>query len=85
MPDPLDVLNRAERDLAEAYTNEMQYAGIDGSRVAGLERLAILRQHVWVAAIKGQETDGSPVETGWSVDLRAQRYQELAKLSGWNP
>ncbi len=83
-PTALGVLSRPERDLADRYNAALARAPVDPEELARMrEQLAVLRQLVWVAAVRGQESDGTPVRTGWDVDLRRERYELLAGLSGW--
>ncbi len=76
-PDPLDVLTHAELLAVEHHDAQPGAAGTDA--------LAVLRQLVWVAAVRGRDADGSAVPTGWEIDFRAQRYAVLARRSGWSP
>jgi lysozyme len=80
----LAVLNAPERAEAQSYESALAHAPVDPEQLARMrEQLALLRQLVWVAAVRGQESDGSPVKAGWEIDLRRERYAVLAKLSGW--
>jgi lysozyme len=85
-PSPLDVLNRVEREAVDQRNGELEHPRLEAEGLAKLEaQLVVLRQQVWLAAIKGLEPDGSPTRKGWDVDLRAPRYDLLGKLTGWNP
>lgn len=85
-PNPLDVLNRVEREAVDQHNRELEHPQLDAEGLAQLEaRLVLLRQQVWLAAIKGKNPDGSLTRKGWDVDLREARYDLLSKLTGWNP
>lgn len=80
----LAVLNRPERAAAERYESVLVHSASDHEQLARMrEGLALLRQLVWVAAVRGQGLNGAPISPGWDVDLRRERYEVLAKLSGW--
>jgi lysozyme len=83
-PSPLDVLTRTEREVVQRVSSALSGSSNGGSASDDdAEQLAVLRQLVWVAAVRGRDPDGSAVPTGWDVDLREQRYAVLARLSGW--
>jgi lysozyme len=83
-PTSLGVLSRGERVLAERYNDGLAHAPMDPEALARMrEQLAVLRQLVWVAAVRGHESDGTEVRPGWDVDLRRERYELLSELSGW--
>jgi lysozyme len=80
----LAVLNRPERAAAARYESLLAQGVSDHEQLARMrEGLALLRQLVWVAAVRGQGSNGSQVSPGWDIDLRRERYAVLAKLSGW--
>ena len=78
----LAVLNRPERAAAARYESLLAQGVSDHEQLPGC-RLALLRQLVWAAAVRGQGSNGSQVSPGWDIDLRRERYAVLAKLSGW--
>jgi hypothetical protein len=83
-PSSLAVLNRPERAAAERYESVLAHNPSDHEQLARMrEGLALLRQLVWVAAVRGQGSNGSQVRAGWDIDLRRERYAVLGKLSGW--
>lgn len=59
----------------------------NGNPLAALEKeiLTTLRQHVWLAAVRGRQPDGTATQPGWDREGRAERYQLLARLTGWKP
>jgi lysozyme len=83
-PSPLDVLTRTEREAVQRCHAALS-ASSNGAAASptDVEELAVLRQLVWVAAVRGRDPDGGAVPTGWDIDLREQRYAVLARLSGW--
>jgi len=59
----------------------------NGNPLDALEQeiLTTLRQHVWLAAVRGRQPDGTTTQPGWDREARAERYQLLSRLTGWNP
>ncbi len=47
--------------------------------------LTTLRQHVWLAAVRGRQPDGTATQPGWDREGRAERYKLLGRLTGRNP
>jgi lysozyme len=83
-PNPLDVLNRMEREAVDRYNTALALPSADGAQLEELKaRIAVRRRQVWVAAIRGMEPDGAPAKKGWDIELRDRRYGVLAELSGW--
>jgi lysozyme len=83
-PNPLDVLTGSERETVDDYNEELSHPHLNAGGPERLrDQLSVLRRQVWVAAVRGQEPDGTPCATGWDVELRAERYNVLAELSGW--
>jgi lysozyme len=83
-PTALSVLNSGERQVAERYNHALAHAPVSAEQLARLrEQLALLRRLVWVTAVRGQESDGTEVRSGWEVDLRRERYELLSELTGW--
>ncbi len=85
VPGRLDVLNRMERQAVDSYQRELGDPKRDATSLAQRrDQLGVLRRHVWLAAVRGQEPDGTSTASGWGLEQRAQRYEVLADLSGWD-
>jgi hypothetical protein len=83
-PSPVSILNRAEREAVQRYDDLLARSSLPSDALAEVrDSLAVLRQLVWIAAVRGQDADGTPVAAGWDTDLRRERYELLAQLSGW--
>jgi hypothetical protein len=77
-PDPLGVLEPYEHQEVVRYDRLLKHPHLHehGLRVVHA-RLVALRKAIWIAAERGHLPDGKPVEKGWNVRDRAQRYRIL--------
>jgi hypothetical protein len=72
---PFDVLEPHEREEVVRYEHLLKHPRLHEHALRVVKaRLVVMRKALWVAAERGHLPDGKPVEKGWNVRNRGERY-----------